>query len=896
MTSFINKIIDSLPDYQKASIKSLLDKKTKIENITSLRLKSEEAQRLYSSLKGKLGDVLLSPIYQLEGNKISSDDINKNSEEIYSDLNALYLYVDSLSKINSVNTISLDSEYLKARAAIEKLLNDVRTFSLRKEYSQYNEIKVIDFNINKNYTKIRPTATINTKTRLLELPVIYSSKAHLQNRVNKFTSIYTKTYTSGIYGSINKSFGPEMTVDQKPETFWGHMIMSDLPIQQKYERTSFGEDYQAELNGPVVEVFYNFSNIEKINVVRILPFAEYPASVIDVSYRSSDGSAFFQTVDNFSSQTTLDWIEYNFEPVYAKEIRVTILQENYKKVNYSFPKKLVSNTDLFNKILEEKSSAISNSLVFDSDEYINLISLTSPYQAAINSLNQLLSDSDSISDTSTNYLLQYSEAVESILEGVKQDNGEIINLSKYEYIIGIREVELSYEMYSPIGNYQSENYSLKATPSEISIESDFQVSDTTSLEFEIDLGEGRKLPIHPRNVTGVGGTYMSWNEYLQVDRNTKSAYTRLSPYFAHASSLYKDGEVISTENYTTSVISGAIPKLKFVFSGNVYDKSSTYTVDYSVSPNSVNTQILDSFYSRPTPVPEAFSKVGENNNIQLSKFPFINYEIINTSQVFEKQTGESYYRYVPPQTDMVTGQLQITPTIVNAAGDVLQTGNTTGYSISGLWGTRSGESPVNYGNVLSSIYFNTISGLAYNYYLGVMSSEDYTKISSFQTGITGLILDTPFIATTDQVNSWASLSSGIAFVGDLTVPSGYLQIDYAIGVGVVSDNTIYALGKTDYNPLSVKVGGRLAKNITNYEKLIHPAFSIANTRDTEYEYIQAGNSIYFNQKTDKEITVDYRWIAEYVSIGCLLRCNKQLNPDSTPKIDEIRVLINNMVI
>lgn len=896
MTSFINKILDSLPDYQKSSIKSLLDKKTKIENITSLRLKSDEAQRLYTNLKGKLGGVLLSPLYQVEGDKISSEDINKNSEEIYSDLNSLYLYVDNLAKINNLNSITLDSEYLKARAAIEKLLNDVRTFSLRKQYSTFNEVKVIDFNINKNYTKTRPTAVINTKTRLLELPIIYSSKAHLQNRLNKFTSIFTKTYTSGIYGSINKSFGPEMTVDQKPETFWGHMVMSDLPIVQKYERASSGANYQEEVKGPVTEVFYNFSSIEKINVVRILPFSEYPITVLDISYRSSDSSAFFQTIDDFVKETTLDWIEYNFKPVYAKEIRITILQENYKKVNYTFPKKLVTNTDLFNRILEEKSNSINNSLVFDSDEYVNLLSLTTPYQTAIDSLNKLLEETDSIADSSINYLTKYSDSIDSVLNNVKQDSGEVINLSKYEYILGIREVELSYELYSPIANYRSEEYSLKATPSEISIESDYHAPENTSLEFEIDLGEGRRLPIHPRNITGDGGVYRVFNEKLEIDRNTKKAFTRLGSYYATPISIKRDGQFISPENYTGVRVVGTIPKLEFTFSGNVYDKSSIYTVDYAVSPVSVNLQILDTFYSRATPTPEVFSKVGENNDIRLSKFPFINYEIINSSSVFNKASGESYYRFNTPQADMYSGQVRLTPTIVNNAGDILQTGSLTGYSISGLWGDRSGEEPVNYGNVLSASYFNPVSGLTFGYYIGLMTDDNYTKLSSFNTGITGFVLNEPYTVSIDQVSSWAAQSSGISFVGDLTAYSGYLQVDYVIGVGVLTDNTVYTLGQTDYYPLNVKVGGRLARNITNYEKLIHPAFSIANTKDTEYEYIQAGNNIYFNQKIDKEILVDYRWVSEYVSVDCLLKCNKQLNPDSTPKIDEIRVLINNMVI
>lgn len=896
MTNFISKIIDALPEYQKASLKSLLDKKTKIENITSLRLKSDEAQRLYSNLKGKLGNVLLSPIYQKSGDKISSEDINKNSEEIYTDLNSLYLYIDKLSKINDINTVSLDSEYLKSRAAIEKLLNDVKTFSLRKKYKQYNEVKVIDFNINRNHTKATPAGSINTKTRLLELPVIYSSRYHLQNRLDKFTTVYTKTYTRGTYGSISKSFDPYKSIDQKPETFWGHVIMSDGPILQKYEKKSFGDNYSEEVSGPVVEVYYNFSNIAKLNVIRLFPFSEFPVTVLDISYRTSDASAFFQTIPSFAPEATLDWVEYNFEPIYAKEIKITLLQENYKKVNYTFPKQFILNSDLFNQILEQKAASLNSSTVFDSDEYLELINLTNPYKEAISSLNSLVSSLDSIANTSVDFLEAYQANIDSILDGIKESKKDLVTVSKYEYLLGLKEVELCYELFSPTARYDSEKYNLKATPSEVSIEVDYETSNNTSVEFEIDFGEGRKLPIHPRNITGDGGIYRAYEEYLKIDKANLEGYTRLGSYFGTLINLKKDGEIVSPENYEVERITGSIPKLHVTLSGSVWDRSSIYTVDYAVSPVSVDIPVLETFTSRSVSTPEVFNSLGENNDIQVSKFPFINYEVINSSWTFTKNTGESNYVFSPPQSNMSSGQVKITPTIIDLAGNILQTGSVTGYSIAGVWGDNSGESAVNFGNVLSSAYFNSVSGLSFGYYLGVMNSDDYTKVSSFQTGITGFVLETPYQVTTDQIASWASEATGISFVGNINTPSGYLQVNYTLGVGVTTDDRLYTLGDIQYSPLTVKVGGRLAKNVTNYESLIHPAFSIANTKDTEYEYIQAGKSLFFNQKTDKEITVDYSWMVEYISIGCNLRCNKIINPDRTPKLDEVRILINNTVI
>jgi hypothetical protein len=100
-----------------------------------------------------------------------------------------------------------------------------------------------------------------------------------------------------------------------------------------------------------------------------------------------------------------------------------------------------------------------------------------------------------------------------------------------------------------------------------------------------------------------------------------------------------------------------------------------------------------------------------------------------------------------------------------------------------------------------------------------------------------------------------------------------------------------------YNPLTVTVGSREAKNITNYETLVHPAFSISSSKDNDIQYIHAGNTLYFNQKiNNQEIRVTYNWLTEYIKLLGTLKYNGSVNPGLTPKVNEIRILINNLVI
>ena len=124
MVNFLTSIINFLPDYQQQAISSLITRKKKSGEPLSLRNQQAEILRIYNDIKSKLGNILLSPKVAVPGEKISSTDHNYNMESIYLDLNALYTNIDKIGKAFLVQSVSLDSGYQKARAAIEKLIND----------------------------------------------------------------------------------------------------------------------------------------------------------------------------------------------------------------------------------------------------------------------------------------------------------------------------------------------------------------------------------------------------------------------------------------------------------------------------------------------------------------------------------------------------------------------------------------------------------------------------------------------------------------------------------------------------------------------------------------------------------------------------------------------------
>lgn len=931
MTNLLKNIISVLPVAQQEAINILIAIKKKNNEITSLRGQEQEAARIYNSIRTKLGKVLFEPRLASPGEKMSSISHNKNMEEIFLDLNSLYENIDQLSRASFIQSITLDSEYQKSKAAVEKLINDATIFALRKKHLDFNEIKYIDFNSTRNVTQLSPKAEVSPRTRLLQAKQLDTTRAHLQNRNSRITKIYTKTKALGIKSGLSKSFPPALMVDQKPETFWSTLVMTDGTVSQSYEKqTRNGVSSQVTVNGPVVEIFFKFSHAERINHIRLLPFSDYPIKIIDVAYRPSINSSVFFSIDDFEESTTLDWEEYNFNSIYAHEVKVTIVQENPKQVIYQLPKSLVQNTDIFQRIYDAKLNKIIGNDLIDSDYALELLRTSDNYENAITMLEEIYKESNLGSPTNStledyydfnNVISKLLKTIdpdiskESILVNKSQDPGsiqdELVSIRKFEYILGMREVEMGYALYSPTSYYESEKFDVQATVSEVQIEVEERHTKIptqwdrnhrkTSTEWNIDLGGGRVLPIHPRNIVNEDdGIPFIKDEMISFTSLSGSALTRLGGLYSYVYALKKDGHLIPETDYSVLRQSGAIPKLMITLTGSRwYDPESVYTVDYPVDPTSCKIDVLTRYNSEELQSPDIFTSTGPDNEIYLNKFPFINYEVVNLTGYFSLNPSDNSWGFRPPQANITSGQMQIWPTIIDSVGNILQTGTVSGVTITGLWGERSGEDPLTLqGNPsLSTSYFSSVNGVQFGYFLQLMDSKALYEVSGFisQSGLH--LYQAPEIQLT-QLQIWDSAEPGIVFSGVLSSePSGYLNANYTIGIGAKTDDQTFALSESLYSPITVTVGGRAAKNITDYEKFEHPAFSISPNRSTNYEYIQAGKTLYFNQPINgKEIKVSYRWISDYIKLLGVLRCHQKVNPDLSAKVNSILLLINNMVI
>lgn len=910
----LQRIIQVLPAAQREAIRSLLSQRKKLGDIRTAREEVKEAEKILSEVRGRIGGKVFNPQYAIEGGKISSEDHNKNMEGIFIDLSSLYAEVASIGTASSTRTAAIQSDYLKSRAAVEKLINDARTYSIRRQFREFNEVHIIDFNSARNITTAIPSAQIDPKTRLLELRPITSTRAHLIDRLERVTRIYTNIVGPGIKGELSNNFPPEGMIDQKPETFWGTLVMTDTPTRMEYK---LSDSSKITAHGPVLEVYLRFSHIEQLNVVRVLPFSEYPLKIIDIAYKPNSTSEVFYPVGSFDSEAGLDWIEVNFTKVLAAEIRISVLQENPKQVTYHLPKSLVVNTDLFSQILKAKSKKIVDSSFFDSDLANSIAISRDSYQDAIDDLEKILSSSD-LSKSSIEELELNSDLLTSlgiVLGQIDSDQSkdlidkdlirfppeeEVIEIRKYEYILGIREIEATYELYAPTCHFESDLYLPQATLSTIQIEVDEERIESknswgpffeTSTEWSIDVGEGRILPIHPVNFTGDFLLPAALDERLEFDRSTATAFSRLGSATSDILALRRNGSILPTTGYLATRQTGVIPRMKIELTEDYWDEDSIYTIDYEVSPESYNLDLLSLLSPRSLGEPEVHEDMGPDNDIVLSKYPFIIYDIINRTGNFTKDSNDAVWTYKPPEADISTGHLQIVPTVVDSVNQTLITGSITGYTITGAWGSQSGVPPFDVSN-MNSAYFNDPEGFAY--YIQAQNIRRNFHVSG-KIDPTGLLFTEPPVFTQAQIKEFPEgATANFDTTGNLT---GFLQVEFVLGVGLGVYDQVFAFDNVAYTPIEVTVGGQEAKNISDYETLQHPAFAIANTTDREYQFIHAGRRLYFNQPVNNiEIRVNYQWLTEHIKVLSTLRCNKNLNPDLTPKIDEVRILMNTTIL
>jgi hypothetical protein len=918
--NLLKQIFSFLPEGHQEAIRDVMSVLRKNSELSTDREIQFEAQRLVDRIKGK--ERVLGPSRAEPGTPIDSGQHNENIEGAYIDLKTLYKELDHIGNVQAKQTVAIESEFNKAKAAIFKLINDARIFAIRNRHPEFDDIKLVNFNIARNESTFAPTASIDQESRLLKLPEILKVRNHLARRGTKTTQITVEIEATGQQGHLSRQFDPSLAADGKTETFWADVILADIPIQSTYKRWGFSAaapEIEETVYGPIARLNINFGGAEPVNQVKILPFAPHPVKILEISYRPTASSLIRLPIQDFEQEESLDWIEFNFEAVFAADIEVVFVQESYRDFIIHAPKHVLFATDFLVRLLDERARTLGE--VPDIKD-LDIGGNHDLYQEAIGDLSELMSKKDLDKSPSTEVdlvgktVLAISEAISTFspeLQGLLQEVttytdqlpenlvDEIETFNKYEYIIGAREIQANYIVYAPSANYESEKFLPSATVANVQLQvdekhpkviGDYGPETQTSTEWSIEFAEDRRVPIFPTNFVDNGFLRVS-GEYLAIDPVTKVGLSRLPSHMSFVLVKENDRLLIANVDYSVVWDSTFNGRLQITISEDEFDKNKVYTIEYLAAPESKEIDVLGKFGPKRIPKPEGFEGTDADQKVVTKYFPTINYGIIN-SESFNKN-ADGTFRYTSPTGAYSTGLAEIHPLWVVSGGVLAPiTGTKTATAATGAgygdarWNNLREEylvDPFSYYlrlNALPSIPFEIDE---------LIDADNFTLKTQpvLNTGLINSIIDSQFFFG----NLLQDYSP--SYGGTLT---GFLKMPYTIDVLYKDGDELFGYTNLNYEPISVEVGGQQATNITNYKDVEQIAFTVSDSSDNEFEFIHDGNTLYFNQAVPKttEVLVNYKWITKYVKVICKLRSNKVVNPTITPQVNEYRIMLNTTIL
>jgi len=486
----------------------------------------------------------------------------------------------------------------------------------------------------------------------------------------------------------------------------------------------------------------------------------------------------------------------------------------------------------------------------------------------------------------------------------KEISSKIESISKFEYVLGAKEIQANYVLYAPKALYESAEFETHAIVATATMEVDeFHplVQSTngsrprSSTEWELEFSPDRKVPIYPVNHVSEGLLPVV-NEFLDIDPSNRIGLSRFPSHLNYA--VIRENEEILVAgidyNITWTIEFGG--RLQIDIYEHAFDLNAVYTIDYFALPSSVEVDVLTTYHARRIPSPDTFSEgTDSNDKVTTTYYPFVNYGIVNsTAFSIDDETNE--FIYTEPTGAYTVGKIHVQPTWIATSGEIIPdyliSGNNIIYLVDGgLLGS---------GNF--SILDVTYSVDPYRYYLTLENYSIPFEVTSIDGDQQLSIAQVPLLRTgvigdsIDATGFFGNMLTDIwpMYTGVLT---GYLEIPYSLQVIYKDGDELFGFDNLSYEPITCHVGGTKAKNITDYVNLEQPAFTVSESQDDELEFIHDGKFIYFNQGIpDTEILVDYKKLTDYIKVNCTLRSNKIVNPSVSPQINEYRLLLNTTIL
>lgn len=638
MPDFLPTYLSAIPEGQRQAMLQIVEQMKSSGLIATREQFDIELGKLIKALQGNGYDLnldLKTPSLD-EAKPVSSEMLNDNFQQILVALTGLFNQANRVDSTLARHRAVQKSTWDKIKAATNKLLEDVSIQQFLKfNEDSWNEVKYSDLFNRRNTNTTIKAAEIDERTRMLRLRIGESRRIHQFAGTMK-TKITVEPIGGGQTGVISRSFEPENALDNSTDTFWAHLVLSDDSLVSQV--------YGSEIMGAAAWVVVEFPNAEPVATLELLPFGTHPVLISNLEYWDGDD---WQPMPGWTPQSaSLDWQTFGFEQVQTDKIRFVISQANYTKNTYMVPRRLYDNSKLWEQVVDQELMLGVNEEELTGSQAA-AVAANPRFRALYSAMKQFgdrLEESGlDLSSDRDQELQRTVDAATQVMTGVREtdadvilkvtgndtsaqklDESDMVEITKVEYLMGLRHLCVERRDYYPVGIYESPKYEPAGTVYQVGLDtverhvvkvSDLSLIPLTSIEHDIEVAQDRRVPIVP---SGLGPVTQ---ELLKVDPNTLGGYLRFTSATPANLVLRKNGKVDAGWTHT--------PGTKLVAITAGFHRNNIYTVDYDPLAGQDVFDIEALYDSVSLDKPDAFKATDDAGMIQLSYYPFVVWDIIN---------------------------------------------------------------------------------------------------------------------------------------------------------------------------------------------------------------------------------------------------------------------------
>ena len=753
--------------------------------------------------------------------------VNTALTALRADLSAL------LSQAQTIEAVSVKHNQLHARLldrlrqSVLRLDELILTNLHRRLNTGFNDVKFVDFYASQNESGSRSRARVEPDTGVLISGVIEGSRyAQRGGELRpRFTSNVLSTGTNPDFG---RAFFAEDAARDGHNYVWADVLLADSRIEGEYNSIQY--------DGAVVELEVLLPQPEDINEIKLASFGRYPLNLIALEY--DNGSAWQSVGVTLPLTLELDNRAIRFDTINALKLKLVFHQPEFRQAEYLLEAGQLKRTNYLN-LLTDKALQVS---INDQGRMPAKLRDDRRQKAKLALEQQLgLVDSEEPVD-------RYRQAVSRVVD---IDSTDLIRISKFEYVVGLRTLEVNYKRYAPSSDYNSPALQATGAVFNLALQTEEVHTDNddghpvTAVEWQLDVGGGNVLDIVPDNADLI-------TEVLEFDTSLVATTRFIENDSSPSRTVYKDGRLLTiTTDYTLSSPAAGQPAT-VTLEPEAWSPASTYYIVYRPSDDHKFISIQDLFDSIKPPKPDRYYTTGELNRLSLKAHPVVVREMVTDKTYWtQPDPTDALWVYQGPAGRTDEGGR---PLVVRVDGENYGIGPPTMEADNGAGGAiLPGTTNI---RVQPDATLTTVISL-----VNAFPSEGVVEINNEQIYYREIAHALPGLHAT---------------LGQLT--RGYNNT--AVAASHAAGSNIQWVTRPYYAPIHVTFNGLACTNITNYEDGRHPAFT---NNDGPPQYIQIGNSLYFDRPLQGIIDVWYRRLVDHMVVRAKLRA-LDITQEHTPVV------------